>query len=61
MVQVWKTGEGPDFTCPYCGASYSVQIRRYPTKEKDSAECSVCHQTMAEWNSTESRTYTLRK
>lgn len=59
MVKVWKTGDGPEFTCPHCRAVYAVRITRYPSRESDSATCDVCRKTMNSWNSTDSPAYTL--
>lgn len=60
MVKTWETGQGDDFTCE-CGAVYSVKARRYPMRDKDSADCQVCGKVMAEWNSTYSPSFTLKE
>jgi hypothetical protein len=59
MVKTWETGTGDDFTCK-CGAVYEVKVQRFPTRDKDSAKCQVCGQTMAEWNSTYSPSFYLK-
>jgi len=60
MVQVWKSGEGDDFTCPECGAVYAVTIRRFPARDSDDATCGECKKVMAKWNSTASPSFTLK-
>lgn len=60
MVQTWKTGPGEDFTCPHCGAIYTVTIRRFPARDHDRASCEDCGKVMAEWNDTASPTFHLK-
>jgi hypothetical protein len=60
MVKTWEAGKAEDFTCE-CGAVYAVTVRRFPARDSDSADCSVCGQKMAEWNSTYSPSFSLIK
>lgn len=52
MVKVWGSAPAGQFTCPHCGSLYEQENHRLSERDKDTAECQVCHETMAEWNST---------
>ncbi|EKS27674.1 Uncharacterised protein [Afipia felis] len=60
MVKVWGSDKGDDFTCPKCGSVYETELHRSPFRDSDSANCSVCHEEMARWNSTTYPVYTLK-
>ncbi|MET4663474.1 hypothetical protein ABIC17_000366 [Sphingomonas sp. PvP056] len=61
MVKTWSSEERADETCEKCTAGYRVTVTRYPMRDKDSFNCTVCGHLMDEWNSTESKAYTLIK
>jgi predicted Zn finger-like uncharacterized protein len=61
MPEAWKSKAGGHFTCPHCGAVYSVTYNRLPLRDQDIAKCEVCGETMDEWNSTTVPSYTLIK
>lgn len=61
MIKTWETGPEGEFTCDNCGAVYAVQERRFPVRDKDTAQCQVCGETMAEWNSTYCPTFKLKQ
>jgi DNA-directed RNA polymerase subunit RPC12/RpoP len=60
MVKVWDSENSSDEKCGNCGSIYSVTLQRFPTKEKDQFNCTVCGHLMKSWNSTTSRDYELK-
>lgn len=61
MVKTWNSADAGNETCGKCGAVYSVVVTRFPMRDKDSFTCNVCGNLIDEWNSTESKSYTLVK
>jgi hypothetical protein len=59
MVKTWNTANAGSETCDKCGAVYSVTVTRFPMRDKDSFNCNVCGNLMDQWNSTESKSYSL--
>ena len=60
MVKTWSSGEGEDATCEKCGSVYSVTIHRFPVRDKDSFNCTVCGHLMREWNDTACPSFKLK-
>ena len=58
MVQTWGQEERGEHTCE-CGAVYKVTVHRFPMRDSDSFNCSVCGTQIAKWNSTEAPSYEL--
>lgn len=61
MVKVWSTEQGENFKCEHCGAEYETTVSRYPMRDADKANCEVCGEVMAKWNSTSVPSFTLKK
>lgn len=59
MVRTWHSAPGGNYTCPSCGAVYAVTLQRFPTRDKDSADCECCGHVMAEWSDTEVPSFKL--
>jgi hypothetical protein len=60
MVRVWKSEDAGEFSCPHCAAIYLKRITRFPLRDRDSEHCLKCKQIMADWNSTEVPSFTLK-
>ena len=58
MALTWRIVDAGEFTCS-CGAVYRKAIQRLPTRDSDSATCSVCGSEMDRWNSTRVPDYEL--
>lgn len=54
MAQKLKPGvrarDGGEYTCPGCGAVYSVTVYTSPFKDTGQADCKVCNQPIKSWN-----------
>lgn len=61
MVKTWSSESSSDETCSKCGSIYSVEIKRFPIKDKDSFNCFVCGHLMNSWNSTSCPMYELKE
>jgi len=59
MVQTWSSGRRSDITCPNCGAVFEATIKRIPHRDKDNFNCTECGERVAEWNTTELRSFKL--
>lgn len=59
-VQTWKSGGHEEFHCPHCQATYDVEYDRFPTRDSDSANCTVCGKELKQWNDTYVPKFTLR-
>ena len=60
MFTTCESGPAKDFSCPNCGAVYSVVEHRRSARDRDSADCVVCKQEMAAWNSTYQPAFKLK-
>lgn len=45
--------------CPHCGALYEVTYTKFPSRDKDSADCFVCGKEMTTWNSSRCPNFSL--
>ncbi|MCB1392341.1 MAG: hypothetical protein K5821_07145 [Nitrobacter sp.] len=54
MAQKLKPGvrarDGGEYTCPGCGAVYSVTVYTSPFKDTGQADCNVCKLPIKSWN-----------
>jgi hypothetical protein len=60
MALIWRIVDAGEFTCP-CGAVYRKTFQRLPTRDSNSAICSVCGHEMDRWNSTRVPDYELKR
>ena len=59
MVKTWSQADRGEEACEECGAVYQVTVMRFPMRDKDHFDYSVCGHRMASWNDTESPSYSL--
>ena len=53
MAESEPKGESPsEFVCSGCGATYEVTVTDFANPVEDYAECVLCGEVLAEWDST---------
>ena len=61
MTKTWSIEQAGETICRACGSVYNVTIHRFPTRDKDSFNCSVCGTLMQEWNDTACPSFELKR
>lgn len=61
MVKTWASSRVEDDVCDKCGSVYEVTMHRFPHRDKDSFNCSVCGNLMREWNDTHCPMFELKQ
>ena len=61
MVKTWSNEEKDDVSCEHCGSVYSLNVERFPFREKGFFNCEVCGNLLKEWNSTHSPNFKLKQ
>lgn len=58
-MQTWTSEDAGVEICKNCGTQYSVTITRFPCRDHDTFNCTVCGDLLKEWNSTNSLSFSL--
>jgi transcription elongation factor Elf1 len=61
MPKTWSSEAAGDVTCEICGSVYAVTIQRFPARDSDSFNCTVCNHLLNSWNSTACPSYELKQ